>query len=166
MKPYFAFCLALLLSVNCIAQKNNSTTAEQLRGLWMLDKYESYDTLTHKWSTEHGRMGYTGYTLFDGAGHMSTQITPADYNEFNLSKKADSLGMKIILEYYNNNLVYFADYKIEKNSLEQKIISSTNPESVGAVLKRDFEIKGKTLFLMPANKLLAFRIRTKWVKVQ
>ncbi|MEO6305265.1 MAG: lipocalin-like domain-containing protein [Bacteroidia bacterium] len=157
--------LLLLLSINCNGQKNVSAN-EQFKGLWILDKYESYDTISGKWSTEHGRMGYTGYILFDGLGHMAIQITPADYNEFNLNKKADSVGMKIVVDYYNNNLIYFADYKVEGNGIEHKILSSTNPESIGAILKRDFEFKGKALFLTPKNKLNGSKIRMKWVKVQ
>jgi len=158
--------LFLLLFMSCKNQKSASTPNEQFRGLWILDKYESYDTLNGKWATETSRMGYIGYILFDGFGHMAIQITPADYNEFDINKKADSLGMKVVVNYYSNNLIYFADYKVEGNSLEHKILSSTNPESIGAILKRDFEIKGKTLLLTPKNRLNGSKIRMKWVKVQ
>ena len=98
MKFYSTICcVLLLLSVTCKGQKNTTNSPQQLTGLWILDKYESYDTLSNKWTAEHGRMGYTGYVLFDGLGHMAIQITPADYNEFTLNKR-DSVGMKIVLD--------------------------------------------------------------------
>lgn len=157
--------LFLLLCVTAKSQKTKKVTQDQFKGLWILDKYEAYDTLSGKWATETSRMGYVGYILFDGAGHMAVQITPADYQDFNLNKK-DSLGMKVVVDYYSNNLIYFADCKIEGNIIEHKILSSTNPESVGAILKREFEIKGKTLLLTPKNRLNGSKTRMKWVKMQ
>ncbi|MBA2610501.1 MAG: lipocalin-like domain-containing protein [Bacteroidetes bacterium] len=156
--------LFILLFINGKSQKK--TSHEQLKGLWILDKYEMYDSLSGKWSIETSRMGYIGYILFDDIGHMAVQITPADYHEFDINKKADSVGMKVVVNYYSNNLIYFADYKVEGSTLEHKILSSTNPESIGAILKRDFEIKGKTLLLTPKNRLSGAKIRMKWVKVQ
>jgi len=157
--------LFLLLCFTAKSQKTKQVTQDQFKGLWILDKYEAYDTLSGKWATETSRMGYVGYILFDGAGHMAVQITPADYQDFNLNKK-DSLGMKVVVDYYSNNLIYFADCKIEGNIIEHKILSSTNPESVGAILKREFEIKGKTLLLTPKNRLNGSKTRMKWVKMQ
>jgi len=157
--------LFVLFFVYGKSQKTKMITQDQFKGLWILDKYEAYDTLEGKWHTETSRMGYVGYILFDGAGHMAVQITPADYHDFNLNKK-DSLGMKVVVDYYSNNLIYFADCKIEGNVIEHKILSSTNPESVGAILKREFEIKGKTLLLTPKNRLNGAKIRMKWVKMQ
>ena len=161
------FSLLLVLSfINCKSQTKAVSPNEQFKGLWILDKYESYDSLAGKWVIEPSRIGYVGYILFDGAGHMAIQITPADYNEFDLSKKADSLGKKVVSNYHSNNLIYFADCKVDGNEMDNKILSSTNPESIGAILTRDFEIKGKTLLLTPKNKLNGSKIRMKWVKVQ
>jgi hypothetical protein len=156
----------LLLFINGKSQKTVASPDEQFKGLWILDKYESFDSLTGKWIIEPSRMGYIGYVLFDGIGHMAIQITPADYNEFDLNKKADSLGKKIVSNYHSNNLIYFAECKVEGKELDNKILSSTNPESIGAIVTRDFEIKGKTLLLTPKNKLNGSKIRMKWVKVQ
>ena len=157
------YAVLFLLAINCKGQKNTSNANEQFKGLWILDKYEVYDSLTKKWSNEPSRMGYIGYILFDGKGHVAIQITPADYNEFD--KKTDSVGIKIMTNYHSNNLIYFSDYKVEGNEIEQKVLSSTNPESIGAILRREFEIKGKTLLLTPKNRLNAPIIRMKWVKV-
>ena len=83
-----------------------------------------------------------------------------------LVKKNDSIGKKVVTSYHGNNLIYFAEYKVEGNVINNKILSSTNPESVGAILIREFEIKGKTLLITPKNKLKGSQIRMKWVKVQ
>lgn len=161
-----SIALFLTLSLTGISQKKVVNPNEQFRGLWILDKYETHDTITGKWTNEVSRMGYVGYILFDGQGHMAIQITPADYHEFDQSKKTDSLGRKIVTNYHSNNLIYFADYKIEGNEIDHKVISSTNPESIGAILTREFEFKGKTLLLTPKNRLNGSKIRMKWVKVQ
>ncbi|MBA3680721.1 MAG: lipocalin-like domain-containing protein [Bacteroidetes bacterium] len=163
-KQLFYSLLFLVVFFYGHSQKAKAITQEQFKGLWILDKYEAYDTLAGKWFTETSRMGYVGYIIFDGAGHVAVQITPADYQDFNLNKK-DSSGMKVVVDYYSNNLIYFADCKIEGNVIEHKILSSTNPESVGAILKREFEIKGKTLLLTPKNRLNGAKIRMKWVKL-
>jgi len=158
--------LFLTISFTAISQKKPAISNQIFKGLWILDNYESFDTLSEKWSTETGRIGYVGYILFDGEGHMAVQITPADYHEFDLGKKNDSIGKKVVTSYHGNNLIYFAEYKVEGNVINNKILSSTNPESVGAILIREFEIKGKTLLITPKNKLKGSQIRMKWVKVQ
>lgn len=161
------FCFLFLLLFICAkSQKKTAGSAEQFKGLWILDKYELYDSITKKWSTETGRIGYNGYILFDGNGHMALQITPAEYADFDVSKRKDSLGIKVLVNYYNNNLIFFANYKVDGNEIEHEVLSSTNPESIGAILKRDFEIKGKTLLLTPKNRFNGPKIRMKWVKVQ
>lgn len=158
--------LFLAITFTAKSQKKPINSNEPFKGLWILDKYETYDSLAGKWATETSRMGYVGYILFDGQGHMAVQITPADYNDFDLSKKTDSIGKKVLANYHGNNLIYFAEYKVDGNVIDNKILSSTNPESVGAILTRDFEFKGKTLLLTPKNKLNGSKIRMKWVKVQ
>lgn len=158
--------LFLAIAFTAKSQKKPANSNETFKGLWILDKYESFDTLSKKWSTETSRIGYAGYILFDGQGHMAVQITPADYHESDISKKTDSIGKKVLASYHGNNLIYFAEYKVDGNVMDNKILSSTNPESVGAILSREFEIKGKTLLLTPKNKIKGSQIRMKWVKVQ
>ncbi|MDO9000857.1 MAG: lipocalin-like domain-containing protein [Bacteroidota bacterium] len=167
MKIIKLLSTAILISISLtsVGQKKVTNTNTQFKGLWILDKYETRDTVSGKWSNEPNRMGYVGYILFDGIGHVAIQITPADYHEFDINKKGDSTGMKVAEKYHSNNLIYFADYKVDGNTMEHKVISSTNPESIGAILMRDFEIIGKTLFLTPRNKLNGSKIRMKWVKV-
>ncbi|MBL7909601.1 MAG: lipocalin-like domain-containing protein [Bacteroidia bacterium] len=161
------YCLLfLLLFVSAKSQKKTATSVEQFKGLWILDKYELYDSISKKWSTETARMGYNGYILFDGNGHMALQITPAEYADFDINKRKDSLGIKVLANYYNNNLIFFANYKVDGNEIEHEVLSSTNPESIGAILKRDFEFKGKTLYLTPKTRFNGPKIRMKWVKVQ
>ena len=172
MKTQKILTLALFLALAFAGQSQNQNQKKpkpsnsEFKGLWILDKYEIHDSLTGKWSTESSRMGYSGYILFDGLGHMAIQITPADYVEFEQTKKNDSLGKKVVANFHSNNLIYFAEYKIEGNQIDNQVISSTNPESIGAILTRDFEFKGKTLLLTPKNKLNGSKIRMKWVKVQ
>ncbi len=161
------YCLLfLLLFISTKSQKKTATSVEQFKGLWILDKYELYDSISKKWSTETARMGYNGYILFDGNGHMALQITPAEYADFDINKRKDSLGIKVLANYYNNNLIFFANYKVDGNEIEHEVLSSTNPESIGAILKRDFEFKGKTLYLTPKTRFNGPKIRMKWVKVQ
>lgn len=161
------YCLLfLVLFISAKSQKKTATSVEQFKGLWILDKYELYDSISKKWSTETARMGYNGYILFDGNGHMALQITPAEYADFDINKRKDSLGIKILANYYNNNLIFFANYKVDGNEIEHEVLSSTNPESIGAILKRDFEFKGKTLYLTPKTRFNGPKIRMKWVKVQ
>ena len=109
--------LAIAFAGQSQSQKKPKNSNSEFKGLWILDKYETHDSLSGKWTTESSRMGYSGYILFDGLGHMAIQITPADYVEFEQTKKNDSIGKKVVANFHSNNLIYFAEYKIEGNEV-------------------------------------------------
>ena len=159
---YLIFGLLFLVLISCKNQKNLSASTQPLTGLWLLDKYETYDAFKGEWMVETARIGCVGYVLFDGLGHLALQIMPAN-NDFIMNK--DSTGVKGGLDYYENSLIYFADYTLDGKELEQKIVSSTNTEVIGTILKRNFEVKEKVLLITPNQIPNRPLIRMRWIKM-
>jgi len=141
---------------------------EKLRGMWKLDKFESYDSVSRKWGDDLTRIGYTGYILYDGLGHMAVHLLPKAYNDFDSNNKLDSLSfdnLKDLTKLYMSNYVYFADYMIENGAVYHTKLSATNPKDKGSVAVREFEFLGDTLILKPKEKINGLRLRLRWVRM-
>jgi len=139
-------------------------------GMWKLDKYESFDSASGKWHDAPSRVGYSGYILYDGKGHMGVQLLPPAFKDVDNTKNIDTLDDKELkkdLKLYSASFEYFANCNIKKepNSIEHHIVTSNNPEDWGTTVKRNFEFKGDTLILT-ANELIGgHKTRLRWIKL-
>jgi hypothetical protein len=169
MKTYKLIIISILalVAVNCKNQQESSM-ADKFRGMWKLDKFESFDSISGKWGDEVTRIGYSGYILYDGLGHMAVHLMPKIYGEFDPDKNPDSLNcedLKQLLKIYKTNYVYFADYKIENGRVFHTKLSATNTKDKGTIAVRDFEFNGDTLILKPKEKINGLRLRLRWIKI-
>ncbi len=169
MKTNFILFLILLIFIasGCI-NKKGANMEDKLRGMWKLEKFESYDSLSRKWSDDVTRIGYSGYILYDGLGHMAIHLMPAVYGDFNSSLNTDSASLEELLSLtniYKSNYVYFANYRIENGVVYHTKLSATNPKDKGSVAVREFEFLGDTLILKPKEKINGLRLRLRWVKM-
>jgi hypothetical protein len=140
----------------------------RFHGTWKLDKIESLDNVTGKWAYDSAFAGWIGFILYDGMGHMSAQITPKGYRDFDVSKNIDSLGMndlKELVKLYKSNFVYVANYKISDGTIDHERLSATNPTDWGTVITRDFEFRNDTLVLTPHEFVWGKKTRLWWVKL-
>jgi hypothetical protein len=144
-----AIALTLLLTAfGC--GKNDEQKDNLFHGMWVLDKFEAYDSISNVWIDDPVRIGVNGYILCDGQGHMGVHLTPKGYRDFDASKSIDSMNtdeVKELARFYQSNFVYFADYKTDGSTIEHSRLSATNPKEWGTVLARGFEFNGDTLIL-------------------
>jgi hypothetical protein len=140
----------------------------KFHGMWRLDKIESIDKESGNWTYDSTFTGWTGFILYDGNGHMGTQITPKGYKDFDANKNIDSINiedLKELVKFYQSNFVYFANYKINNGTIEHERLSATNPKDWGSVLTRDFEFRKDTLILTPHENIWGKKARLWWVKL-
>jgi hypothetical protein len=139
-------------------------------GMWKLDKYESFDSVSGKWHDTPGRVGYSGYILYDGKGHMGVQLLPPEFKDVFNNKNIDTSDVQELkkdLRLYSASFEYFAncDIKKETNSIEHHIVSSNHPEDWGTTVKRNFVFIFYTLILT-ANELIGGRkTRLRWIRL-
>lgn len=143
---------------------------EKFSGMYKLDKFESYDSVSGKWNADKWRGKDTdGYIQYDGKGHMSVHLYPREYKDFDTHKKLDSLdraGLIELASFYQSNFVYFANYRILNDStIEHYRISATEPKNFGTVLTRHFEFKKDTLILTAVENLENKKMRLRWAKL-
>jgi len=141
---------------------------EKFRGMWKLDKFESYDSVYGRWADDITRIGYSGYILYDGLGHMAVHLMPMTYTYFDADKNPDSLQNEEVKQFagiLKTNYVYFADYKIGKGKIFHNKLSATNPKDKGSIAVRDFEFVGDTLLLKPIEKIKGLKLRLRWIKM-
>jgi hypothetical protein len=163
-KLIFIFLMLGIISGCC---KKEQTSENKLSGTWKLDKIESLDNNSGKWSYDSAFTGWTGYIIYDELGHMGVEITPKGYKDFEANKNPDSLnneGLKELVKLYKSNWVYFADYKITGSTIEHKRLSATEPKDWGTTLTRDFEFKNDTLILIPRETMGGKKSRLWWTK--
>jgi hypothetical protein len=169
MKIYkFITRVLLIMMIGSCIDKKGANMENQFRGMWKLDKFESYDSMSKKWSDDVTRIGYSGFILYDGLGHMAVHLMPKAYSDFNPEGKLDSIGkdeLRDLAKIYQANYVYFANYKIENGAVYHTKLSATNPKDKGSIAIRDFEFKGDTLILKPKEKINGLRLRLKWIRV-
>jgi hypothetical protein len=140
----------------------------RFRGMWKLDKFEAFDSVSKTWGDDTTRIGYSGYIIYDGWGHMAVHLTPKIYREFDPDKNPDSLNsedLKQLLDIYKSNYVYFAEYKIVNRIIVHTKLSTTNPKDKGSMAIRDFEFNGDTLILKPKEKINGLKLRLRWIRV-
>jgi hypothetical protein len=164
---FIIFIILTMLAGSCITKKG-ANMEDKFRGMWKLDKFEAYDSVSRKWADDITRIGYSGYILYDGLGHMSVHLMPKAYNDFDSDKNTDSLSLEELqhlTKIYKSNYVYFANYKIENGTVFHSKLSATNPKDRGSIAIRDFEFKGDTLILKPKEKINGLRLRLEWIRV-
>jgi hypothetical protein len=135
--------------------------------MWKLDIFESYDSISGKWSHWETARYHDGNILYDGKGHMAVHLTSKGYKDFDLSENVDSLSMESLkerLKFYQTNFVYFADYETTNNAIDHHRLSATEPINWGTLLTRDFEFKNDTLILSAREIIDGNRLRLRWVK--
>lgn len=157
--------LFLLVSIFLMGDGDKLSDSNQFKGMWKLDRYESLNA--GKWQADSTKIGYSGFILYDGLGHMSVQILPANYAEFDSGKELNVLSiedMKVLADHYHSNFVYFANYTVHENIIEHTIQSCTEAINIGKVLKREFEFKADTLLLTPITPE-GKKSRLRWIKL-
>jgi len=160
--------LVSLLAICCNIRQKDSVNSK-FRGLWKLDKFEAYDSIGGKWVDDFTRVGYSGYILYDGQGHMAVHLMPKGYNDFDPGKNPDSLNceeVKLLAKIYKSNYVYFASYKTENGKIKHTKLSATNPKDRGSVAIREFEFNSDTLILKPMEKINGLKLRLRWIKLK
>jgi|SRR5215203_7167303 len=159
--------LILLADLSCTP---GQTIYNKFNGTYRLDKFESYDSVSKKWTADKWK-GKTadGFIQYDGKGHMSVHLYPGDYKDFNTDKNIDSIdreSLKELTKFYQSNFVYFADYKIINDStIEHTRISATEPKNWGTKLTRSFEFINDTLILTAHENLENKKMRLRWIKL-
>ena len=157
----------MLLSISGCRNEEHGDSYK-FHGMWRLVKIESIDKKTGNWVYDSAFTGWNGLILYDGQGHMGTQITPKGYKDFDANKNIDSInnvGLKELVKFYQSNFVYFANYKITNGTIEHERLSATNPKDWGSVLTRDFEFRNDTLLLSPHETIWGKKARLWWVKL-
>lgn len=156
----------LCIIISCHTQ-HELTSAKKFRGMWKLDKFETLDSVTATWNIDTTRIGYTGYILYDGLGHIAVQQNPPGYKDADVNKNIGSMDnreLKKIAGFYRSNYAYFGGYTIENKTIAHKILSATNPKDWGKILKRDFKFSGDTLLLTTQEKVNGSILRIRWIK--
>lgn len=136
--------------------------------MWKLIQFEAYDSVNKRWNPDAKRTGWSGYILYDGAGHMGIHLMPKGYRDFDTNKNPDSLSntqLKNLLNFYKSNYVYFADYYLSDSLINHKRLSATEPSIWGTVSTRAFQFKGDTLILTPVELIGGQQLRVKWIKL-
>ena len=168
MNLRLTFGLLTFLTIYSCGTKKIDTN-DKFQGMWRLDKFEALDTLTNKWIDDTTRIGWNGYILYDGQGHMGVHLTPKGYKDFDTNKNIDSLNhddLIALTKFYKSNFVYFSDYVLLDNSIEHKRLSATEPKNWGMSLERDFEFRQDTLMLTAKEAIEGQSLRLRWIKLK
>ncbi len=161
-------CGLLILTIYSCGT-NETKTNDKFHGMWRLDKFEVFDSLTNAWTNDSSRIGSNGYILYDGLGHMGVQLTPKGYKDFNTTKNIDSLNhdeLVRLTKFYKSNFVYFSDYTLTDSTVEHKRLSATEPLNWGKSLTRNFEFKQDTLILTAHEIIAGQKVRLRWIKLK
>lgn len=140
----------------------------KFHGMWGLDKFESFDSLTNTWKAYPPLVGASGYIIYDGQGHMGVHLIPKEYKDFDTNKSIDSLQhdeLKELVNFYKSNFVYFANYNLKGTIIDHDRITATEPANWGTTLTRDFDFKGDTLILTAHEKIGGQQLRLRWIKL-
>jgi hypothetical protein len=153
----------------CSCGSNGIKSNEMFNGMWRLDKFEAFDSSTNTWTNDTTRIGWNGYILYDGEGHMGVHLTPKGYKDFDTHMNIDSLNhdeLVALTKFYKSNFVYFSDYTLADNTIEHKRLSATEPQNWGKSLTRNFEFKQDTLILTAHEIIAEQKVRLRWVKLK
>jgi len=158
--------LFILLTIYSCGPKEINAN-DKFHGMWQLDKFEAYDNLTNTWTDDSTRLGWNGYILYDGIGHMGVHLTPKGYQDFKSNKNIDSLNHDDLIplaKFYKSNFVYFANYILHENTIVHNRLSATEPSNWGKPFTRDFEFRKDTLILTAHEIIDGQKIRLRWIK--
>lgn len=147
----------------------DTKTSNKFNGMWRLDKYESFDSTSNRWSQDTTRIDDSGYIIYDGEGHMGVHLTPKGYKDFDTNKNIDSLNnddLKKLVKFYRSNFVYFANVELTDSTVVHKRLSATEPKNWGTILTRDFDFRQDTLILTAHESITGQRLRLRWVKLK
>lgn len=147
---------------------NTQRPESQFQGMWRLDKFEQLDSLAGQWIDDPARIGWSGYILYDGQGHMGVHLLPKGYTDFDTRESIDSLNhdeLKVLAKFYRSNFVYFANYATSGTTIDHKRLTATEPRNWGTTLTREFEFKGDTLILTAHEDIGGQQIRLRWIKL-
>ena len=162
------FGLLTILTIHSCGNKGTKSN-DKFNGMWRLDKFEAFDSLRNTWTDDSTTVGYNGYILYDGQGHMGVHITPKGYKEVETNKNIDSTNhdeLIALAKFYKSNFVYFSDYTLTDSTVEHKRLSATEPQNLGTSLTRNFEFKQDTLILTAHEIIAGQRKRLRWVKLK
>lgn len=124
--------LTLVMIYSCNSKTSNADS--KFDGMWRLDKFESFDSLTNSWSAYPPMAGVTGYIIYDGQGHMGVHLIPKGYKDFSTNQNIDSLqndDLKELTKFYKSNFVYFANYNINGTTIDHDRLTATEPAKLG-----------------------------------
>jgi len=161
--------LLIIVTTTFCQCKHPRPASSRLRGLWKLDKYESQDSVSGLWHAAANRIGYSGYILYDGIGHMAVQLLPPGFESKNNEIDLDSSSceeIKPLLELQLKSYSYFANYKMpsSENEIEHDRISSNHSREIGVKVERLFEFRGDTLILTAREPIAGLKTRLRWVR--
>lgn len=167
---FITILILLMAFISGGCRDNSPTEMQKFQGMWKLDKYESLDPSRGVWFDTPNRIGYSGYILYDGVGHMGVQLLPPDFKEVDHRNSLDSLGadeLRKTLKLQTSSFSYFANCNIiNANTIQHHRISSNHPDEWGTTITRTFEFRGDTLVLT-ANELIGgLKTRLRWVKIK
>jgi hypothetical protein len=150
--------VALIILFACNEDKPEFDAIEKFRGMWKLLETQSKNS-NGTWEKDSLYAGGTGYIIYDGAGHMSVQMTPRGYREFEWTIGEEGLEKKVkqmteselrpaLLE-FASNFVYVANYRLLKDSaiIEHMRLTGTDPNSWNTTVRRTYEFRQDTLIL-------------------
>jgi hypothetical protein len=168
IKLFMFGVLSILTATSCKEVHQNRMT--KLTGMWKLDKYESFDSISGRWHNARNSLDDSGYILYDGKGHMGVQLLPPGIKSINNIDHIDSLSnedSKKYLKLYSTSFAYFANCIViqESNLIEHNIVSSNNQEDSGTTLKRNFKFNGDTLILTANELTRGFKVRLRWTRI-
>ena len=159
--------LGLVILATIYGCSTKTLQDDKFHGMWRLDKFESFDSLANRWTDDLTRIGWSGYILYDGQGHMGVHLIPKGNKDFDTKKNIDSLehdDLKEMVKFYTRNFVYFANYNITETKIDHNRLTATEPGNWGTTLTRDFDFKGDTLILSTGYKLLPETGSETWKK--
>ena len=158
--------LPVIVFSSCANVSQNSML--KFTGMWKLDKYESFDSISGKWHDSPNRIGYNGYILYDGIGHMGVQLLPPGFKDVDKTN-TDSAGndeLRKTLQLQAGSFSYFGNCNItDSGTIEHHRLSSNHPKEWGTAIKRSFEFKGDTLILTAYELIGGFKTRLRWIKL-
>jgi len=161
--------LAILVAIcYCSCKQIEETPTLKLRGMYKLDRFDGFDSITRQWRPSENWAGYSGYIIYDGLGHMAVHLSPKGYKDGDVAKNIDSLNPEELIrraKLYQSNYTYFANVSANDSTVVHSKLSATNPLEWGTDATRDFIIDNDTLYLATREKQRGERLRLKWIKM-
>lgn len=157
------YTLTCLLFLSACANNHQQNINRQLAGMYKLLRVEAPNS-SGNWQQEDWAIGGDSYILYDGKGHMATQIIPKDYKNFQWLKEADAINknkvqqkidsmnideLRAVVKELASCYTYVADYFINDDSgiITHQRLASSIPDVWNTDVQRGFVFSGDTLIL-------------------